>query len=176
MVALFASGCAMMAPTYSPSVQNAQALKDTQVQSARVGEFTNQPGKGNANPISIRGSKLNSPYQNSYSSYLAAAVREELLLAGKLKDDSQVEITGTLLKNDIDASGFSEATGNVEARFVVKHGGAVRYDEVKAINDTWDSSFVGSVAIPRAQQRYPVIVQKLLTALFADPKFIEALK
>ncbi len=71
---------------------------------------------------------------------------------------------------------MSKASGDLEARFVVKTAGTVRYDQVKTIQDEWDSSFVGAVAIPRAQQRYAVMVQKLLAALFADPAFVEALK
>lgn len=172
----FASGCAMVAPTYSPAVENAQLLKDKQVQAAKVGAFDSEAQKGNANPISIRGSQLNSPYGESYSNYLAEALKQELSLAGSLKADSQLEITGTLRKNDINAAGASKASGDLEARFVVKKAGEERYNQVKAIHDEWESSFVGAVAIPRAQQRYPVMVQKLLALLFADPAFIAALK
>lgn len=173
---LFASGCAMVAPTYTPALQNVQVLKDKQVQPANVGAFASEPGKENFNPISIRGSKLSSPYDNSYSAYLAEALKQELSMAGAYKADAPLQVTGALRKNDINAKGVSEASGDIEARFVVKSGGAVRYDQVKSIHDTWDSSFMGNVAIPRAQQRYPVMVQKLLAVLFADPAFIEALK
>jgi hypothetical protein len=99
-----------------------------------------------------------------------------LSLAGKLAADAQIQVTGTLQKNDIFAGGFSTAEGEMEARFVVKRGGEVRYDQVKAIHDQWDSHFVGSIAIPRAAARYPVMVQKLLAALYADPAFLAALK
>jgi hypothetical protein len=85
-------------------------------------------------------------------------------------------VSGALQKNDINAAGFGTATGDIAARFVVKRGGEVRYDQVKSIHDEWDSSFAGAVAIPRAQQRYPVMVQKLLAALYADPDFVQALK
>jgi hypothetical protein len=119
---------------------------------------------------------LSSPYDGSYAHYLAEALKQELSLAGKLAPDAQVAVTGALQKNDINAAGFSTASGDIEARFIVMRGGEVRYDQVKSIHDEWDSHFMGSVAIPRAQARYPVMVQKLLSALYADPAFLRALK
>jgi hypothetical protein len=170
------AGCTMVAPHYSPALDNVQKLKDAQLAPAKVGAFKSEPGKGNANPISIRGSTLDSPYGGSYANYLAEALKQELSLAGKFAPDSQVEISGAIRKNDMSAAGASKASGDIEARFTVTRAGTVRYDQVKSIHDEWDSSFVGSVAIPRAQAQYPVIVQKLLGVLFDDPAFLEALK
>jgi len=59
---------------------------------------------------------------------------------------------------------------------VITRGGQTRYDQVKSIHDEWDSSFVGAIAIPRAQERYPIMVQKLLSELFTDPAFLQAVK
>jgi hypothetical protein len=166
----------MVAPRYSPSLENVQKLKASDVQTAKVGTFSSTPGKANAKSISLRGSSLSSPYDGSYARYLSEALKEELSLAGKLTPDAQIEVTGALQKNDINAAGFSTATGDIEARFIVTRSGTVRYDQIKSIHDEWDSSFMGSIAIPRAQARYPVMVQKLLAALYADPAFLQALK
>ena len=51
-----------------------------------------------------------------------------------------------------------------------------KYDQVKSIHDVWDSSFMGAIAIPRAQERYPIMVQKLLAELYTDPAFMGALQ
>jgi hypothetical protein len=169
------SGCSMVAPRYSASLENVQKLKDSGAQTTNVGAFESTPGKQNPTSISLRGSSLSSPYDGSYGKYLAEALKQELSLAGKLAADAQIHVSGALQKNDINA-GMSTATGDIAARFVVTRGGAVRYDQVKSIHDEWESSFVGAVAIPRAQERYPVIVQKLLAALYADPAFLQALK
>ncbi|HZP12604.1 MAG TPA: hypothetical protein VFB36_09305 [Nevskiaceae bacterium] len=168
-------GCSMMAPQYSASLENVQKLKDAGPSTAKVGEFSSQDGSGNANPISLRGSSLHSPYNDSYAQYLAEALKQELTLAGKLAPDASVEVSGVLQKNDISIP-VSSGSGDLQARFVVRKGGTVKYDQVKSIHDEWDSSFVGSIAIPRAQQRYPTMVQKLLAALYADPAFTQALK
>ena len=176
-LAMFAlsSGCSMMAPRYTASIDNVQKIKDADTQPVRVGAFESIPGKGNSNPISIRGSSLASPYDSSYAKYIAEALRQDLELAGKLAPDAKIEISGALQKNDISIP-VSSGTGDLEARFIVKRAGEIKYDQVKTIHDEWDSSFVGAVAIPRAQARYPIMVQKLLAELYADPAFIEALK
>jgi hypothetical protein len=176
-LAMFAlsSGCSMMAPRYTASIDNVQKIKDADTQPVRVGAFESIPGKGNNNPISIRGSSLASPYDSSYAKYIAEALRQDLELAGKLAPDAKIEISGALQKNDISIP-VSSGTGDLEARFIVKRAGEIKYDQVKTIHDEWDSSFVGAVAIPRAQARYPIMVQKLLAELYADPAFIEALK
>ena len=169
------SGCSLVAPRYTASLDNVQKLKDGGVSPVKVGAFHSDPGKDNPAAISLRGSSLASPYNNSYAEYLAEALKQELSMAGKLAPDAQIEVTGALQKNDISIP-ISTGTGDITARFIVTRGGAVRYDQVKSIHDQWDSSFVGAVAIPRAQEQYPLMVQKLLAALYADPAFLDALK
>lgn len=174
--AVMASGCSMMAPQYSPSIDNVQILKDAGVAASKLGKFDASPAQVNVNGISLRGSTLQSPYANSYALYLAEAIRQELILAGKLGADSSIEISGTLLKNDIDVSGVSIGTGDMEARFVVRKGESKLYDKIKTVHSEWESSFAGAVALPRGQQEYPRLVQRLLAALYADPDFLKALK
>lgn len=175
-IVVLGSGCSLMAPQYTASIENVQKLKDSGNVAAQVGKFDSAPEKGNANPISLRGSTMNSPYSNSYANYLGEAIKQELTLAGRLKPDANIEITGVLSKNDIDASGFGTATGDIAARFVVKISGQIKYDQMKTVHAEWESSFVGAVAIPRAQQEYPRLVQRLLSTLYADPAFLDALK
>ena len=61
--AIMLSGCSMMAPQYSASIENVQMLKDGGELGAKVGKFQSKPSAENANPISLRGSSLNSPYE-----------------------------------------------------------------------------------------------------------------
>ncbi|MDO8652049.1 MAG: hypothetical protein Q7R66_07660 [Undibacterium sp.] len=175
-MALLSTGCSLMAPQYTASVENAQALKDAGNFTAKVGEFSSKDDPANANPITVRGSSLASPYQNSYANYLAEAIKQELSLASKLSPDANLEISGVLLKNDIDASGINVGFASIEARFVVKKNGKVRYDQVKSVKHEFPSSFAGAVAIPRAVQEYAFAVQKLLVQLYTDKAFIETLK
>lgn len=119
---------------------------------------------------------MESSVGTDYAAYLADALQKELKLAGKLDPSSKLEISGQLLKNDISAAGIITNSGEIEARFVVKNDGVQRYDQVKRAELSWDSSLLGAIAIPRAQQQYPVIVQKLLALLWGDASFQEALK
>lgn len=175
-VTVLSTGCAMVAPQYSASINNVQVLKDSGNYTAKVGEFTAGKDKAYANPISIRGSTLASPYGDSYANYVAEALKQELSLAKKLSPDADMEILGTVLKNDIDATGASIGWAEIEARFIMKRSGQVRYDQVKSVRHEFPSSFAGAVAIPKAVQEYPVAVQKLLNQLYTDKVFIEALK
>lgn len=176
LIGILGSGCSLMAPQYSASIDNVQKLKGAGDFTAKVGKFDSSADRANANPISLRGSALSSPYDNSYATYLAESIKQELSLAGKLNPGTDIEISGVLLKNDIDTSGINIATGDIEARFVVKKGDATRYSQVKTVRYEWESSFLGAVAIPRAQQEYPQLVQRLLAALYADQSFLDALR
>lgn len=172
---IFATGCSMVAPKYTASLENVQKIKDSGAGTVKIGTFLSTPAKDNEVSISLRGSSMASPY-GSYADYLAEALKQEFSLAGRLAPDAQVEVTGMLQKNDINIPPAGSGRGDIEARFVVTRAGTAKYDQVKALHDEWDSSFVGAVAIPRAQEKYPTLVQKLLALLYADPAFFEALK
>lgn len=166
------AGCSIVAPKYSASMENIQNLKNAGSYAAKVGKFNDQ----NANQsISLRGSMLVSPY-GSYGAYLSEAITQELTLAGKLKPESTIEISGELIKNNLTTSLVSKGYGDIEARFIVSKNGAIRYDQIKVIHYEWESSFVGAIAIPRAQAEYPKLIQQLLSNLYADQAFLDALK
>ena len=176
LAALAGAGCSTMAPPYSASMADVQKLKDAGPIAAKVGTFASSSDPANANPITLRASSMTSPYGNSYAEYLAEAVKQELLLAGKLAPTADVEVSGVLLKNDISIASFSVGYGDISARFVVKKAGEVRYDQVKTAHTEFESSFAGAIAIPRGRDAYPQLVQSLLTTLLTDASFMEALK
>lgn len=173
-LAVLTTGCTLVAPQYSVSIQNVQKARDTLAAPVKVGNFANEPGPGNAASISMRGTALQSPYEKSYAKYLEEALRQELRLAVRLASDGDTEISGTLLKNDISAA-IGTATGDISARFVIRRGSDTRYDKVKSAHHEWESSFAAAIALPRAQLEYPNLVQKLMAELFADPDFSRAI-
>lgn len=170
---ILASGCAMQAPRYQASLDNVEVLKKAPGK-ASLGAFTLKAGDGGTG-IGLRGGTMNSPVGNDYAAYLADAISQELTLAGKLDAQSKIVISGQLIKNDIAAGGIVTNSGEVEARIVVVNNGAQRFDKVKRAELSWESSFMGAIAIPKAQQQYPVIVQKLLSLLWGDADFLAAL-
>lgn len=172
---LLLSGCASKAPPYQPSLDNLELLKKAP-KGIAVGSFSVAAGATGATAISIRAANMGSPVGADYAAYLAEALRQELVLAGKLDPKSSLEISGVLLKNDIEAGGFSTNTGEIEARFTVRNGGTQRYEKVHRASLIWESSFAGAIAIPKAHQQYPLIVQKLLSQLLADADFQAAIR
>ncbi|MBT9477466.1 MAG: hypothetical protein IV091_16590 [Polaromonas sp.] len=172
----FFVGCAGPAPNYSPSIDNVELLKKSSIDTLKVGQIGVTPEMPGASAINLRASSMVSPVGAHYGDYLAAALRQELELA-KLQDpQSKVEVSGVLTKNNIDAGGISTNEGQIEARFMVKRSNQVTYDKVKKTEMKWESSFAGAVAIPRAANNYPLMVQNLLSSLFIDPDFIRAVK
>ena len=169
------SGCSIDAPKYTPSVYNVQALRDASATAAKVGGVSAAGDEAHDGSIGLRGTAMHSPY-GSYSAYLRDALTQELREAKLLDDTSQVEISAQLLKNDIHAAGLSSASADIEARFKVARAGQTRYDKISSAHLEWDSSFVGAIAIPRAQQHYPEAVAALLARLYADREFLAALK
>lgn len=170
------TGCATKSPPYSPSIANVSKLKAAGTAPVAIGAFSVKSDLPGAAAIGMRGSSMSSSIGSDYAAYLAEAIRLELELAGRLDPKSTLEISGTLLRNDLDASGISKGTAAVEGRFVVKRDGQVRFDKVKRGTAEWESSFAGAVALPRAAQNYPIVVQELLTALYADADFQSALR
>lgn len=175
LVALL-QACALPAGNFSPALDNVEALKKSGARSVSLGAFSVRAGMDGANSIGLRGNPMSSPVGSDYAAYLADAIKQELVLAGKWDPKSDLSISGTLLKNDIAAGGFSTNSGEIEARFVVMRGSERRYEATKRVEASWESSFVGAVAIPKAQQQYPMLVQKLLAQLYADPAFQAALR
>jgi hypothetical protein len=167
-------GCALQAAPYQASIDNVESWKKSGP--VNLGAFTVKADATGATSIGLRGNPMNSPVGADYAAYLADALRKELTLAGKLDPKSSLEISGALLKNDIAAAGVSTNSGEIEARFIVRRDGAVRYDAVKRAEASWESSFVGAIAVPKAQQQYPILVQQLLAKLLGDAQFQAALR
>jgi len=173
---LFATGCAGPAPNYAPSIDNVEALKKSGITAPNVGVVTVSADLAGGKSLSLRANTMVSPVGANFGDYIATALRQELELAKLFNAQSGLEISGALLRNNIDAGGISTNEGQIEARFVVKRGGQVRFDKVKRIEHKWESSFAGAVAIPLAANNYPVMVQKLISSLVADPEFVQSLR
>lgn len=169
------AACSFAAPPYLPSVDNIQSLKTVSGAHAKVGTFEAQPGDTNRYPVTLRADSMRSPVGTSFAAYLSSAIQTELSIAGVLSSDPNIEVSGTLLTNEVSV-GIGTGTGTMSARFIVKHGGEVSYDRVKTVKRDWESSFVAAIAVPRAVQEYPLVVQTLLAALYADPDFMLAIK
>lgn len=165
------SGCSVATPPYEPTISNAQVIKKSDVKPLNVGHFKTDK---NLNSIRLRASSLNSSVGNSFGDYLTKALSEELKLAKVWSGVSNTVVSGELLENDIDISGFSIGTGVISVKFMVKKGEELVFDKNITANHEFESSFMGNIAIPNGQMSYVDLVQNLVKALFSDPDFIKA--
>lgn len=173
ILVLSLAGCSMQAPPYQASLENVQILKRAKVAPANVGTVTSD---SKLNKISLRGSKMYSPVGESYGAYIAQAIEAELKLANAWAPVSSTVITGELIENDIDVSGFSTGVGVSSAKFTITKNGETLYQKVISAEHTFDSSFMGNIAIPNGQTNYVNLINKLIKTLFEDQEFTTALK
>ncbi|MCZ4314589.1 hypothetical protein O4H66_14355 [Comamonadaceae bacterium G21597-S1] len=169
-------GCAGPAPHYAPSIDNVETWKRAGIEPVKTGTVSVAPDLKTGQSISIRANTMVSGVGNHYGDYLAQALRQELELAKLYDAGARTEVSGVLVGNDISAGGFSTNSGEISARFIVKRGDQMRFDKIKRIDHTWEGSFAGAVAIPRAANNYPIMVRMLIGELLADPDFLAALR
>ncbi len=169
------SGCALNVPSYSPRYETLDQLKKKPIDKLAVGNFQPSDPKAEVNHITLRGSPL-SPENSTFAAYLENALRTDLKEVGVYDPASGTRLDATLLKNDIDVSGFSTGTGVMEVRLSVSRQSIVSFEKIYTANTQFDSSFVGAVAIPKGQAEYPNLVRTLLQQIYLDAAFIEAVK
>lgn len=168
------TGCSTVAPVYQASFENTQKLKDGSSNQIAVDSF--KAANKEVNNLTVRAGSFASPTNGSYSEYLQKALEQELYDANRLSKNSDVIVGGTLLENEIDASGFSVGVAHVKAEFTVKENDTLKYKKTHSADIQWPSHFVGAIAIPRAIQEYPKVFTQLLHNLYADDEFMEAIK
>lgn len=176
VLALQLTGCATPMGAPQASIDNTAKLRAAGAAPAALGSFTLAPGKpaGMDQGVSLRGTQVQSPVNNSFAQYLKETLRVELDAAGLLDSASQGVISGTLTESEADAA-IGTGTARLGARFVVTRGQAVTYDRTLSTDASWESSFVGAVAIPLAAGQYQGLYRKLASQLFEDPAFRKAL-
>jgi len=169
------TGCTATAPQYQATNNNVGVLSGGSGK-VGVGEFKLGPKGESLNHLTIRGSSYVSPVDKSWAAYLREALKAELAASSRLDDKSATVVTGTLLTNELDGSGTSVGTARISADFVVVRNGTQTYRRTLTADGKWESSFIGGIAIPAAQQHYVATVSALLSQLFADPDFVGAIK
>ncbi|MBY0241934.1 MAG: hypothetical protein K2X55_21740 [Burkholderiaceae bacterium] len=172
------TGCAQLAMTPpKANIETTARLRGAAMAPANVGSFTLDAGKPESldKSISLRGANsVSSPINGSFAQYLRESLKVELEAAGLLDPASATVITGKLTAAEVDA-GMGTGKGQLGARFTVMRGNAVRFDRELKVESTWESSFVGAVAIPAAAGNYEALYRKLVANLLDDPAFRKAL-
>lgn len=170
-----ATGCAsFVAPDYSADFPAVDALKRAGLERASVGKFEPQDPTAKVNRITLRGAPLTAS-NGTFSAYIERALIADLSEAGLYDPKSDRRIDLVLLKNDIDVSGINEGTGQIEANLTVSEAGTPRLRKTYSATTRFESSFAGAVAVPKGQAEYPNLVRALLSKIYRDVAFIQAL-
>lgn len=179
LVALLAAvtGCASVKmPPSAPSAANAEKLRAAKIVPAQLGSFTLAAGKPAAMDTTLsglRGSSL-SPTTDTFSHQLRDEIAAELSAAGLLDPKSKTVIEGQLTDSMVDAA-IGTGKGRLAARIQVKRDGQTLFDKELVAEASWESSFVGAVAIPLAMNQYSALYKTLAGKLFDDADFKRAL-
>ncbi len=171
------TGCASVKmPAPAPSAANAEKLRAAKITPTQVGSFTLAAGKPAAMDTSLsglRGSSL-SPTNGSFSGQLRDEITAELSAAGLLDPKSKAVIEGQLTDSMVDAA-IGTGKGRLAAKIQVKRDGKTVFDKEVVAEASWESSFVGAVAIPAAMNQYTALYKTLVGKLFDDADFRRAL-
>ncbi len=171
--ALFVTGCTPLhAPTYNASRENVLELKKADISPVKVGDFSVGKEPKTLHEIGLRFESMVAGPNITFGDYLKKALELELILAKKYDPNAKIEISGTLLDQDLETG---NGTGFMKVTFRVTNGGKPVYDKTLSTQIGWETSFLGEKAIRGAQRQYPVLVQSIITKLFEDPEFIKAL-
>lgn len=171
-LAVTLQGCGITMPRYEPSFANVNMLK-TQAPLAGLASPTVSADPGE-DSVTVRLNPIRSP-DGSLSQHVQKALEAELRLAGLLEQDARRRLDVRLRKNEL-SSPAGTGFGSITADFDLRGNGRSLYTASKTVTNSWDSSFIGAIAIPAAANAYNPLVRKLLAELYQDPVFISAMK
>lgn len=171
------AGCvSVKMPEPSPSMGNLEKLRGANIVSTQAGSFTLAPGKDPAmdrGVSGLRGSSVQAA-NGSFSEQLKSQLIAELKAAGLYDESSNAVIKGQLTDSKVDAA-IGTGTARLAAHFTVDRAEKRVYDKELSVDSSWESSFVGAIAIPEAINQYTALYKSLIGKLFDDADFKAAL-
>lgn len=174
--ALLAGGCGtVQLGQPQPSLENIQAMKSAKLAKTGVGRFALAEGKDPSldKYVGVRANTLEAP-QGSFARHLQETLEAELRAAGLLDPAAEALIEGYLIDRQLDPA-IGQGSGRLAARFVASRQGKVVFDRELATESTWESSFIGAIAIPMAIHEFNALFRKLVAKLIQDPDFLRAM-
>ena len=98
--------------------------------------------------ITIRAINVLKAPGGSFAGYLKSTLEADLKAGGKLDPDAPIVLQGLLTRSDL-SSAIGTGTGVLGARFTLLKDGKTVFDKELTVNASWDSSFLGALAIRR---------------------------
>ena len=174
---LLLGGCAsVQLDAKDPTPATLEKLRTLNLAPAQTGPFALAPGRDKSMDTALPGLRGNSltPAKGSFAQLLKDTLLVELTAAGLYDPQSPILIEGELTDSRVDAA-IGTGTGRLAARFIVRRAGKTVFDKELAVDASWESSFVGAIAIPAAMNQYGALYKALVAKLIDDPGFRAAL-
>lgn len=172
-VGLIVTGCASVKmPEPTASMGNLEKLRAANMVPAKAGNFKSSTPSLDSDLSGLRGSSLHAA-SGSFSQQLKSEIIVELKSAGLYDEASKVTIEGLLTDSKVDAA-IGTGTARLAARFTVDRDEKRVFDKELSVESSWESSFVGAVAIPEAINHYSALYKALVGKLFEDSEFLAA--
>ncbi len=173
--ALLVSGCAQyLAGPYSADYETLDRMKAAKPGTAAVATVQPVEPSHPVNRLSMRGAALLSP-SGTFAKYLEDALIADLKEAQAYDAASRTVLHAVILKNDLDVSGVSTGSATMEVQLSVTRDGQRRLDKRYQAVISFDSHFMGNIAVPAGQAAYSGVVRQLLRNVYADPQFVAAI-
>ena len=172
-LALQLTGCAQMTLSQpKAAIETAAKLRGLATTPVALGSVLFDTGEetGMVSGTTIRGNSLSSPINGSFAQYLGESLKVELQSAGLFDPAAATTISGKLTSTEVNGP-VGTGTARLGARFVVTRADTVKYDRELMAETSWDSPFIGAVAIPMAAGQYESLYRKLVGTLLDDAAF-----
>lgn len=176
LAALLVGCAAVKMPPPTASAATVEKLRAANLAPANVGTFAlaaGKPAEMDRSVGGLRGSSI-AAASGSFSQQLKDELVATLKASGLYDDKAPIVIEGRLTDSKVDAA-ISTGTARLAAQFSVTRAGQKVYDKEVAVDATWESSFVGAIAIPAAINQYSALYKALVDKLLADAQFRAAL-
>ena len=152
-----------------------ESLRRSGLAPMQAGTFALAVGKPAEMDRSLSGLRGNSltPAKGSFAQLLKDTLVVELSAAGLYDANAKTVIDGELTDSRVDAA-VGTGTGRLAARFKVRRSGQPVFDKELSVQASWESSFVGAVAVPMAMNQYQGLYKALVAKLLEDADFRKA--
>ncbi|MGB5919261.1 hypothetical protein [Arcobacter sp.] len=174
-ILFFITGCSFKGYEYKGNLNIVNDLNDKNLNQVDVVKVSNN-GIKNDTSLPLRAVSMTSPYGDSFSDYISSSLKSQLSLNNLYNSKSNIKIYTKLLKNEVDIWGFSTASYDLSAQFVIRKDDTLLYDKVIQVKHQFPSHFVGQIAIENGMRNYPIVVKKLITKFLSDENALEVLK
>lgn len=167
------AGCAT-GPLESPqpTLADLQAARNGGIPPLNVGEFKLAPGKPQSmdRVIVARAGTASPPEGKSFAKYLGSTLEATLKAAGKLDPNSPVTVQGLLGQSELNTN-MPHGHAALGATFIAVKNGQEVYHKDLSVDSSFDSAFIGAIAIPAAFNEYAALYARLVDKLLGDPDF-----